>query len=399
MTKQRINGFQELAQVRAAKIAEASDQPIPKTYPMNELVKALHPETQYLKIAKIIDHGPDAKSFVFVPDTAKGTKRLAYFQAGQYISLRMHIGDSYVTRPYAIRSTPKQAVEGQYILTIKLVPNGFATPYIWQNWKVGTTVAASGPAGELFYEPLRDAKTIVAIAGGSGITPFYSLAGAILDGTVDANLIILYGSRRHDNILLNDELSAIAKQTARVKIVNVLSDEEVSGYEHGFITKKLIEKYAPSDYSIFISGPSTMYQFVMKEIQQLHLSSGRVRHELNGNTATPYDAPNYPLAAKGKTFKLTVTTRDQTQTIPARADESLLIALERAGIIAPSLCRSGICSACRSRVISGHAFTPASLDHRRSADKEFGYVNTCVAYPVSDLSLEVPVHDYANQFG
>ena len=150
------------------------------------------------------------------------------------------------------------------------------------------------------------------------------------------------------------------------------------GFEHGFISKGLIEKYAPAaDYSIFISGPSVMYQFVMKEVAQLHLAPGWVRHELNGNTAAP----------------------DQFVGHSAAANESLLIALERAGIIAPSMCRSGICSACRSQVLDGHTFTPAEFDHRRAADRGFGYVNPCVAYPTSDLTLQVPVHDYANQFG
>lgn len=393
-----IKDLTELAKVRQQKIDAAAAKPLSQGLPMNQLVEALHPTAQYVKIAEIIDHGPDAKSFVMVPDPERGTTKLAYFQAGQYVSIRLHIGDSYVTRPYAIRSTPKQALAGKYIITMKLVPDGFVTPYIWDNWQVGTTVTLSGPAGDLFYAPLRDQQNIVAVAGGSGITPFYSMAGAILDGTVNANLTILYGSRNHDNILLGDELNAIAKQTDKVKLVNVLSDEQVPGYEHEFINKELIAKYAPAtDYSIFISGPSVMYHFVAKEVDQLQLAPGRVRHELNGNTAVPYDFKGYPSAAKDKTFSMTVVTRDQTTVIPARASESLLIALERAGIVAPSLCRSGVCSACRSRVVTGQAFVPAEFDHRRGADHDFGYVNTCVAYPVSDLTLEVPVHDYANQ--
>lgn len=173
----------------------------------------------------------------------------------------------------------------------------------------------------------------------------------------------------------------------------------MAGYEHGFITKELIEKYAPDNYSIFISGPSVMYQFVMKEVDQLSLPAGRVRHELNGNNQRPDESPDYPAASKNQTFSMTVITQDQSTTIPARANESLLIALERAGIVAPALCRSGVCSACRSQVVAGQTFTPSELDHRRAADREFGYVNTCVAYPLSDLTLKVPVHDYANQFG
>lgn len=396
----KIKSITELAKLRSAEIQDASTAPLPQTYPMNELVKALHPSTQYLKITEIINHSPDAKSFVLEPDKSKGTTKLAYFQAGQYLSVRLHINNSYVTRPYAIRSTPLQAKEGKYILTIKLVPNGFVTPYIWQHWHVGTKITTSGPAGELFYSPIRDQKYIIAIAGGSGITPFYSLAGAILDGTVTANLTILYGSRTHDNILLGKELTNITQQTDKVKLVNVLSDEKIPGIEFGYITKDLITKYAPSkNYSIYISGPSKMYQFVAQEISKLHLNPGRVRHELNGNTMLPENFENYPAYAKNKIFNLNVITQDQTTTISANANESLLVALERAGIVAPSMCRSGICSACRSHVLAGKVFIPHELDHRREADKKLKYVNTCVTYPISDLTLEVPVHDYANQFG
>jgi hypothetical protein len=46
-------------------------------------------------------------------------------------------------------------------------------------------------------------------------------------------------------------------------------------------------------------------------------------------------------------------------------------------------------------VLQGTTFTPAELDGRRAADKKYGYVYTCIAYPTSDLSIEVPVRDFA----
>lgn len=387
--EQIINKFEEIKGLinlkkfqneRKRKIKNSSTTKLPQEYPMNILEEELHPETQYLKITKIIDRGEDAKSFVFVPDESKGTTKLTYFQAGQYISLKLHIGKSYCTRAYAISSTPKQALSGEYMITIKLVKNGFVTPYIWKNWKVGTEVAASGPAGQLFYEPLRDKKTIIAIAGGSGITPFYSMAGAIADGTIDANLTILYGSRTHNHILLGDELKKITDKTNKVKIVNVLSDEDFAGYEHGFINQEIIEKNAPKnkDYTIYMSGPAAMIHFVSQEIKKIGLRRGQVRQEMSG-TVNPYLFKNYPEKAKDKIFKMTVKTRDQIQIIPARSDESLLVAMERAGIVAPSSCRVGVC---RSRVVDGKVFIP--FPGRRAADSEYNYVNTCVTFPISD---------------
>ena len=179
----------------------------------------------------------------------------------------------------------------------------------------------------------------------------------------------------------------------------VLSEEERPGFAHGLIDAALIKRFAPAgDYSVFISGPTAMDRFVTKELAQLDLRPGRVRHELTGNTARPDHFAGYPLANADQTFSLTVHTRGQVVTIPARASESLLITLERGGIVAPAMCRSGVCSVCRSQLLDGTVFIPKELDHRRAADADFGYVNPCVTYPTSDLTLAVPVPDYALEF-
>mgnify|MGYP003289448264 CR=1 FL=1 len=62
----------------------------------------------------------------------------------------------------------------------------------------------SEPLGTFTYEPLRDAHVVIGLAGGSGITPFRSLAKAIVDGTAPA--AALAG--------LNDERFSIASDCA-----------------------------------------------------------------------------------------------------------------------------------------------------------------------------------------
>lgn len=79
--------------------------------------------------------------------------------------------------------------EGEIELTIKQVPGGLVSNWVHENWKVGTKVDTSGPLGTFTYEGLRDAKTVIGIAGGSGITPFLSLARAIADGDEDFQMI------------------------------------------------------------------------------------------------------------------------------------------------------------------------------------------------------------------
>ena len=387
-----VGPFLGQVKLREKMIAEASAELPTSIYNANILAKKLHPNTQYAVITAIADHG-DAKSFTLAPDAEKGVQELAYFRAGQYVSIALDIGEANLNKPYTIRSCPKDALNGTYTITVKRTANGFASDYILDNWQIGTKVKLSAPLGEFYHQELRDAKQVVALAGGSGITPFYSMAGAIADGTEDFSLTVLYGSRTKDSILLGDELEAVAAASGgKVKVVHVLSHEEAEGCEKGFITADLIRKYAPEgDYSVYLCGPKAMYGFMAAELPKLGLKDRRIRKELPGEYGDPTGDAAYPKEAAGKTYQITVLIRGVSQTVSCRADQTLLDALEKAGIRAPSHCRSGECGWCHSRLVSGDVYIPEDADGRRAADKKFGWVHPCCSYPVSDVTLDVPV--------
>ena len=78
----------------------------------------------------------------------------------------------------------------------------------------------------------------------------------------------------------------------------------------------------------------------------------------------------------------------------AKASETILVALERAGIKAPSKCRGGECGWCRSKLVSGNVFSNIKQDQRRYIDKEFNYIHPCSCYPIADCIIEVPSEYY-----
>ena len=390
-----LTPFPFLGEVKTrVKAIQAAPDTIPQSvYNANILAKSLHPAVQHVKIAKVEDHG-GAKSFTLVPDKARGTEKMAYFRASQYVSVSLNIDGAPVNKPYTIRSNPKDALgsgDTSYTLTIKLTDPAYASAHILSTWKEGDRVDISGPLGDFYYQNLRDAKQVVAIAGGSGITPFYSMAAAIADGIEDFDLTILYGSRTADGILLKDEIEAVAARSkGRVKVIHVLSHEEKEGFEHGFITAELIRKYAPQgDYSVFMCGPKAMYTFEEGEMKKLGLPKRRYRMEMSGDYLGAAQNADFPGSKKGREFTLTVDIRGEKQTIPCKAEESLLWAMEQAGIKAPSHCRSGECGWCHSRLVSGDVYIPEDADGRRMADKKFGWIHPCCSFPLSDVELAV----------
>ena len=296
-----------------------------------------------------------------------------------------------VNRAYSISSSPQNAKEGFYELTIKNVDGGLVSNYVFDHWKVGDDIEISGPTGFFTYSPIRDAKTVIGIAGGSGITPFLSMAHALADGDEDFNFVLLYGSRKADMILYKKAFDELEAKSDKIKVVHVLSDEELEGYEHGFITAELIKKYAPDNepYSVFLCGPQAMYTFADKELATMNIERKFIRHELFGEVHNPASLEDYPDCDQA-TVKITVTIRDMTKTVVGKANDSILQTLEKNGIAVPTRCRSGECGFCHSRLCAGKVYVPKTVDGRRLADIKYGYIHPCVTFPLSDIEIEVP---------
>lgn len=386
--------FKNMSKVREKAIQAAPANEVSGEFAINTNAKKLHPDYQRLVIDEVIPHeGAKAKTFVF--RRADG-EAFPYFRAGQYLSLKLPLEDSFVTRAYSLCSSPKDALKGRAAITVRSNPGGFAADKLLAALKPGDEVIASDPQGFFYYEDLRDAKHVVGLAGGSGITPFLSMAYALRDGAEDFELTLLYGSRDEESILFKKELDEVAAACPKFRVVHVLSDEEKAGYEHGLITAELIKKYAPADaeYSVFLCGPEGMYRFLKPEIEKLALPERLFRRKMIDVTKTPWELDGYPQQCRDKIFNLTVRQGDREYKLSASANETVLTAIERAGIKAPSRCRSGECGWCRSRMLEGSVFIPQENELRRWADKEYGYIHPCSSFPTSDIVLEVPGEFY-----
>lgn len=359
------------------------------------LAKALHPKRQYLKVKSILERGDDCRSYTLVPDEKRGTTALAYFGAGKYLTVFETIEGMPITRAYSISSSPKDSLEGKYVLTIKLVDGGLMSKYIFDTWQIGSEVEVSAPAGNFEYQELRDAEKVICLAGGSGITPFISMANAIADGDEDFEMTLLYGSRNSDCILFKDELDELQKKCDKIRVIHVLSEAKgraKKGTEKGFITAELIKKYAPENeaYSIFLCGPQQMYEFVDKELEKLNLEKKYIRHEMFGEFHNPRVQADYPSEVP-ETVKITVTIQDNTYTVEGKTSDSVMQTLEKNKISVPARCRSGECGFCHSHLLEGKVYVPEKLEYRRLADYKFGCIHPCCSFPLTDLVIDVPV--------
>ncbi len=385
-----LKNFKELSLIRKGVINEAPDSNVQGNFAVNSTANFLHPQTQYLKVKQVAEVSNDTRAYILEPDAFHGTAKLAYFRPGQNISVTLTIGNAVVTRAYAICSSPARSLDDEYVIMVKRKPDGFASQYIHSTWRKGTEVVASAPFGDFYYNPLRDSKCIIGICDNEGVSSFLSIAEAINDNTINAKLTLFYAARKEREALMQERLDELAESSLNFNVIYVLSDEHVFKKERGFITKSMIEKYAPPKYSIFINGSQKLYNRTLPQIAELKLQRKFIRMGLNGQIETPTALDDFPKEAIGLTFLCKVIKSGQViATVPCSSEESLLVALEREGISVPSKCRSGECGFCRSKLLQGNVFIPKDTDYRKAADSSYGIIHPCVSYPMSNLTLEI----------
>ena len=279
---QDVVGASRVVKLRKENFAKGSPIPDPRD-PIREVADLLHPEHMLFQVVDIREASPTSRVFRF----ASADGHIPVFQSGQYVNFRLKIGESVLSRPYTISSAPFEA-RGEkpfFEITVRRNVPYFVPDYLFENVKVGDTLEGALPFGFFYWEPLRDSRELVALAGGSGITPFHSMAKEIAYGKMKGvKLTILYGSVKANDIVLKDELAKIEADCPDVKVIHVLSDEPDWPGEKGFITKEIIEKYSTPDCTYMFCGPLAMFRFVNPEAN-IRLAAGRRLISGNGRRA------------------------------------------------------------------------------------------------------------------
>lgn len=348
-----------------------------------QILDFLHPKRIRLQVSEIREETQTAKSFRLV----SSDRYLPPFQAGQYINLFVDIGGIRTSRPYSISSPPNQ--NGYYEIAVRRVEDGFVSSYLLDTLKVGDRLESTAPTGNFYYHPLFHGKNLVFLAGGSGITPFMSMIREVTDCSLPRNIHLLYGSRRPDDVIFGEELEERARRHENLRVTLVIS-EPPRGYEGftGFITEKLMKDVlgSVSGKTFYICGPEAMYPFCLPELLKLQVPGRKIRMEVFGPPKDVTAQPGWPDAVGADTlFRVAIRGRKK---IDARAGEPLMNSLERAGILIPASCRSGECSLCRTKLLSGKVFQPQGVKLRKS-DRAYGYIHPCVAYPLEDLEIMI----------
>lgn len=349
---------------------------------VRSLVDRLHPEKIGVRVAEIVDETASTKTLRVVPSAG------AYppFRAGQYANLYLTIDGVATSRPFSFASPPTRP--DRLDITVRRMPGGFVSSYLLDRATVGEEFELSGPAGDICYEPLKDTKDQVFLAGGSGITAFMSMIRHKADAPTGRRMHLIYGSRVPDDVIFGEELDALASKLDNLS-VDVVISEPPDGYDGltGFMDAKMIKRLVgdASGKTFYLCGPLAMYDFCTQALAELGVPARRVKTELQGPPQEVMKVEGWPTSVKAKA-RVTVTIESTGRAFEVPCTEPLLNSLERNGIVPPTLCRSGACAYCKTRLVEGEVFIPPTVTLRKS-DADFGFIHPCMSYPTSDITI------------
>ncbi|MDX2306955.1 MAG: PDR/VanB family oxidoreductase [Hyphomicrobium sp.] len=254
--------------------------------------------------------------------TRDGSK-LPEFSGGAHTVVTMRDGDTVRRNPYSLMSSPFDGSHYE-ISVLRTVDSRGGSVFMHDKVKVGSEMMISQPVN-LFPIDRRGRKHLL-IAGGIGITPFMSMMNQL------------------DREEMPFELYYCNRSPARGAYIDRLSG--LYGHRiHTFFDDKrealpLARLLAgqPLGTHLYVCGPSGMIDWVLASAREAGWPDENVHSE------------RFLAPPSGKPFKVDLAKSNKS--IVVGQYQSVLEAVEAAGVDAPYLCRGGACGQCETSVIA-----------------------------------------------
>ena len=117
----------------------------------------------------------------------------------------------------------------------------------------------------------------VFIAGGAGVTPFISILRHLHGKKQLGNNRLLFANKTVADIIHNDEFKDMLGQN----FINILSQEEADGFDHGWITEDFLKKHGINDYKyVYLCGPKPMMENIEGQLLKLGVQEDAIIREV-----------------------------------------------------------------------------------------------------------------------
>lgn len=311
-------------------------------------------------------------------------KKLAY-KSGQFLTIEIPIDDVVHKRAYSFSSSPTTDKDLQ--ITVKRVEGGLVSNYVNDQVKIGDKIAIEKPTGSFYVEPAKErSKQYVFFAGGSGITPIFSIIKSILVKEPKSKILLIYANQNYESVIFMNKLAQLQQEYASsLSLHHILdaNDRVEENFYSGLVGEELLSQIFEKENLVFsnesvymICGPFG-YMEVVKDILRVKgVKSTQIKEEV-------FSAPTVKLEGKDLISDVEIRLNNETHNIKVPGNETILKVAMRNNIVLPYACRAGVCVSCKANCIEGEVKMTEG-HFLEDKDVNAGKVLTCISYPVSE---------------
>jgi len=342
-----------------------------------------------LRIAEIVPETAEANSIRF--EIPPELREAFAFKAGQHLTLRATIDGEEVRRNYSLCTAP---ADSDWMVTVKRIGGGLFSNWVGDRLKAGDTIDVMVPHGSFTTDfDAGNGRHLVAIAGGSGITPVLSLIKTLLSEEPQSRFTLLYGNRDSSSVIFLEALAGLKdKHLGRLEIYHFLDAEEQDiELFNGMLDRVRLEDAIPALVpdaadvdGWFICGPGPMMDAAEGALLDRNVPKDRIHIE-RFTADRPPEAVTREMAqlqTQAEGVSVSVTLDGRTRKVAFTAG-NILDSARASGLPAPFACKAGVCATCRAKVTKGKVEMAARYG---LTDEEVaaGYVLTCQSVPLGD---------------
>lgn len=328
------------------------------------------------------------------------------YRAGQFLTLIAEVNGKEVRRSYSLCTSPSS--DAHPAVGIKRVAGGLMSNFLNDNVAAGQTLRVMEPMGNFTTVIAENQQRhVVLISGGSGITPMLGLAKDILAGEPNSRVSLLYANQHEQAIMFRSTWDGLKKQYGERLTLLYTLDEASASWEGpvgrlnrdsmAALIKQLPEQGVHTT-EYFVCGPQGLMQVAFETLEYLGVPQDRIKKEVfatkkmdkDTNELMADNAQNEGLVEDpNKAYDVTIVLDGEEHTFTVEPGYSILETGLDEGLDMPYSCQSGLCTACRGKLLSGKV-TMEETEGLSDEEIEEGYVLNCVGHPVTEnVKIEI----------
>lgn len=303
-----------------------------------------------------------------------------HYLPGQYITLRLELEGKVHFRSYSLCSSPR--LDEQMSIGVRRVEGGIVSNYLADTASPQMELEVMVPRGKFFLDnSVKEKRHVILLAGGSGITPLYSILRSTLFNEPQSRVSLLVSDHSEEYLMLKAGIEELAKTFSdRFHVQFRFTTDEGRLTNQDVVTFLQAQEVPGEDRLSFLCGPTGLMEIFQQAFRQVHFPPENIFQEL---FVENIDEQQRRALVNGMTRQVTLQLRSKVYEFSVPPGSTVLDAAMDRGISVPHSCKQGTCASCLSTLSAGTvvmAKKGALLDFER----EQGKILTCQAQPTSD---------------